>query len=205
MVDIAGVVKAFPGVRPVAGLDGCWTWSAGRFYFVLALTAEGGHAMQPNCRDVLDLDLVVTVLAFARARSEAVLAAAPFAVLEGFTSPSATPFDSVAAVIPAVHRYQEFDRPDLNEVTYAVFPAYRCEFSGLETQEEATYRFDYMLDAANLQRPPSPWSGCGLTTREPTRAVSVRTWASPQRTSSCRSCGIRIRRQRIHRVRELPE
>ena len=157
MVDIAGVVKAFPGVRPVAGLDGCWTWSAGRFYFALALTAEGGHAMQLNCRDVLDLDLVVTVLAFARARSEAVLAAAPFAVLEGFTSPSATPFDSVAAVIPAVHRYQEFDRPDLNEVTYAVFPAYRCEFSGLETQEEATYRFDYMLDAANLQRPPSPW------------------------------------------------
>ena len=59
--------------------------------------------MQVNCRNVLDLDLVVTLLAFARARSEAVLAAAPFAVLEGFTSPSATPFDSVAAEIGRAH------------------------------------------------------------------------------------------------------
>jgi hypothetical protein len=157
MVDIPGVVKEFPGVRPVAGLDACWTWSAGRFYFAIALTAEGAHAMQLNCRNALDLNLVVTLLAFARVRSEAVLAAAPFAILEGYTSPSATPFDSVAAVIPAVHRFQELDHPHLNDVTYAVFPAYRCEFSGLETQEEATYRFDYMLNAADLQRPPSPW------------------------------------------------
>src|SRR5262245_6543823 len=132
MIDIAALVKEVPGVRPVSELDGCWTWSAARFYFTLALTAEGSHAIQLNCRDVLDLNLVVAVLAFARARTEAVLTAAPFAVLEGFTSPSAAPFNSVAAVIPAVGRYQEFDHPDLNEVTYAVFPAYRCEFSGLE-------------------------------------------------------------------------
>ncbi len=157
MVDIAAVVKEFPGVRPVAGLDGCWMWSAGRFHFTLALTPEGGHAIQLNCRGDLDLDLVVAVLAFARARTDAVLAAAPLAVLEGFTSPSPAPFDTVAAVIPAVHRYQELDHPELNDVTYAVFPAYRCEFSGLETQQEATYRFDRMLDPANLQRPPSPW------------------------------------------------
>jgi len=100
---------------------------------------------------------VVAVLAFARRRTEAVLAGAPFAVLEGFTSTSATPFDCVAAAIPAIARYHEFDHPALNDVTYAVFPAYRCEFSGLETQEEATYTFDRVLDAANPHRPPSPW------------------------------------------------
>jgi hypothetical protein len=157
MVDIAAVVKEFPGAAPVAGLDGCWIWPAGRFHFALALTADGGHALQVNCRDALDLELVVAVLSFARAHTETVLAAAPLAVLEGFTSPSATPFDSVAAVIPAVHRYHDLDEPELNDVTYAVFPAYRCEFSGLETQEEAAYRFDRMLDPADLRRSPSPW------------------------------------------------
>ncbi|HEU4380188.1 MAG TPA: hypothetical protein VFR73_16565 [Hyphomicrobiaceae bacterium] len=157
MVDVAAVVKEFSGVRPVAGLDDCWTWSAGRFYFTIALTADDGHAMQLNCREVLDLNLVVAVLAFARRRTEAVLAGAPFAVMEGFTSTSATPFDCVAAAIPAIARYHEFDHPDLNDVTYAVFPAYRCEFSGRETQEEATYTFDRVLDAANPHRPPSPW------------------------------------------------
>ena len=157
MVDVAAIVKGFPDVRPVAGLDDCWTWWAGRFQFTIALTADGGHAMQLNCRDVLDLNLVVAVLAFARLRTEAVLAGAPFAVLEGFTSTSATPFDCVAAAIPAIARYHEFDHPDLNDVTYAVFPAYRCEFSGRETQEEATYTFDRVLDAANPRRPPSPW------------------------------------------------
>jgi hypothetical protein len=157
MVDIAAVVKEFPGAAPVAGLDDCWLWPAGRFHFALALTSDGGHALQLNCRGALDLDLVVAVLGFARDRTEAVLAAAPLAVLEGFTSPSATPFDTVAAAIPAVHRYHDIEHPELNEVTYAVFPAYRCEFSGLETQEEAAYRFDRMLDPANLERPPSPW------------------------------------------------
>ncbi len=154
MVDIAAVVGEFPGARPVAGLADCWTWSAGRFHFTLALTADGDHAMQLNCRDHFDLDLVTAVLSFARAHTETVLAAAPLAVLEGFASP---PFDTVAAVIPAVHRYLEYDHPELNEVTYAVFPAYRCEFSGMETQQEAAYRFDQMLDPANLRRPPSPW------------------------------------------------
>jgi hypothetical protein len=157
MVDIAAAVNEFPGVSPVAGLDRCWIWPGGRFHFLLAESAESGYALQLNCRDDLDLDLAVAVLAFARAHTETVLAAAPLAVLEGFASPSPTPFDCVAAVIPAVHRYLEFDDAELNDVTYAVFPAYRCEFSGLETQEEAAYRFDRMLDPANLRRPPSPW------------------------------------------------
>jgi hypothetical protein len=157
MVDIAAAVKKFPGVRPVAELEGCWTWSLGRFHYTLALTADGTHALQLNSRDELDLALVVAVLAFARDHTDIVLAAAPLAVVEGFTSPSATPYDTVAAAIPAVHRYLEYDHPQLNDVTYAVFPAYRCEFSGLETQQEATYRFDNMIDSADLRRPPSPW------------------------------------------------
>jgi len=157
MVDIAAVVKEFPGAIPVSGLDACWTWSVPGFDFFLAQAADGEHALQLNVRGDLDLELTLAVLAFARVHTESVLAAAPVAVLEGFTSPSATPFDTVAAVIPAVHRYLEFDSPELNEVTYAVFPAYLCEFSGLETQAEMAYRFDSMIDVADLQRPPSPF------------------------------------------------
>ena len=56
-----------------------------------------------------------------------------------------------------MHRYHPRRRAELNEVTYAVFPAYRCEFSLMETQEEAAYRFDDMIDVANLRRTPSPW------------------------------------------------
>lgn len=164
MTDIATVVREFPGVRPLAGLDDCWTWSAGRrFHFTLALTADGMHAMQINCRDFFDPELVVRVLSFAREYTPSVLAAAPFSVVEGFSAPPPTAdpagpaFDVVAAAIPAVHRYHERRLPDLNEVTYAVFPGYRCEFSGLETQREAVHRFDRMLDPADLRRVPSPW------------------------------------------------
>jgi hypothetical protein len=56
-----------------------------------------------------------------------------------------------------VHRYHERKNPELNEVTYAVFAAYRCEFSGRETQKEAVDRFDRMIDPANINRLPSPY------------------------------------------------
>jgi hypothetical protein len=36
-----------------------------------------------------------------------------------------------------------------------VFPGFRCEFSGTESQREAALRFDRMLDTADLRRPPS--------------------------------------------------
>ncbi|GIH08281.1 hypothetical protein Rhe02_63480 [Rhizocola hellebori] len=157
MVDIAAAVQGFPEAAPLAGLSGAWKWSAGRFHFALALSPEGDRAFQLNCRGTWEPDLAIAVLTFARAHSETVLAAAPLAVVEGFASPTATPFDVVGAAIPAVHRYLEFDNAELNEVCYAVFPGYRCEFSGLETQPEAVYRFDSMLDPANLQRQPSPW------------------------------------------------
>jgi hypothetical protein len=157
MVDIAAAVSEFPGVGPLAGMSDAWKWSAGGFHFAVALSPDGGHAFQLNGRDTWEPELAVAALTFAREHSATVLAAAPLAVVEGFSSPTATPFDAVGAAIPAVHRYLEFDNAELNEVTYAVFPAYRCEFSGLETQPEAAYRFDSMLDPANLRRQPSPW------------------------------------------------
>lgn len=156
MVDIASVVNEIPGARPADGLDGCWIWSLGRFHYALAVTADGGYAMQLNSRDEFDPELTYATLAFARARSETVVAAAPFAVLDGFTSPSANPFDVVASAMPGVHRHQS-NEPALRDLTYAVFPAFRCEFSGTESQKEAVNRYGRMLDAADLRRTPKPW------------------------------------------------
>lgn len=160
MIDIAAVVQRFNGVRPLPGMEDCWTWSAGRmFSYALALTADGAHAIQLNAMGELDTELAVDVLAFARERTVQVLSAVPFAVLDNYSPPAGSMvfFDTVAATIPAVHRYHEAKEPELNEVTYAVFPAYRCEFSGMETQQEAEDRFDRMIDVANFDRPPTPW------------------------------------------------
>jgi len=159
VTDIAAVVQGFDNVRPTPGLDDSWTWSLGPFTYALALTADGAHAVQLNARGEYDEELVAAVLSVARRRTTEVLSAAPFAVLDGFAPPasSKTPFDTVAAAIPAVHRYNETKEPELHEVTYAVFPAYRCEFSGRETQKEAVTRFNRMLNVVDLGRLPTPW------------------------------------------------
>jgi hypothetical protein len=160
VIDIAAVVQKFDDVRPLPGMEDAWTWAVeDMFAYALALTPDRAHAIQINFMGALEADLAVSVLSFARDRSGEVLSAAPFAVLEGYTPPASSGvfFDTVAAAIPAVHRYHELEEPELNEVTYAVFPAYRCEFSGRETQKEAEDRFDKMIDVADMQRLPTPW------------------------------------------------
>jgi hypothetical protein len=160
VIDIAAVVQKFDDVRPLPGMDDCWTWAVeDMFAYALALTPDRAHAIQMNFMGELDAELAVSVLSFARERGVEVLSAAPFAVLEGYTPPadSGVFFDTVAAAIPVVHRYHELDEPELNEVTYAVFPAYRCEFTGRETQKEAETRFDRMLDVADIHRLATPW------------------------------------------------
>lgn len=157
-MDIVEIVAGISGVRRVAELDDCWTWSTGgRFHFTLALTADGVHALQVSCRDYLDPELVIQVLRCARERSFEVLNAAPVAVLGHDFAPLSTKFDSVAAVAPGVHHFHQQERPELHAVTFAVFPAFQCEFSGMETMQEAVLRFRRMLDAANLLRAPQPW------------------------------------------------
>ncbi|MBM2620874.1 hypothetical protein JIG36_35775 [Actinoplanes sp. LDG1-06] len=157
MVDIAGVVQGFNGVQPLPGLTDAWTWTMGvRFAYGLALTPDGGHAVQMNVRGEADLELMASVLSYARERSSEVLAAVPFAVLDGYKPPADYQFDTVGAVMPAVYRLHK-KIPDLAEVTYQVFPAWRCEFSGRETQIEASDRFTKFLESADIKRLPRPF------------------------------------------------
>ncbi|MEU7906327.1 hypothetical protein [Actinoplanes sp. NPDC049118] len=158
MVDIANVVQGFPGVRPLPGIEDAWTWPLSTmFTYGLALTSDGAHAVQMNMRGAGDEQLLTDVLSFARDRSTEVLAAVPFAVLDDFQPRSSDyRFDTVAAVLPTVYNLHP-KTPELGKVTYMVFPAWRCEFSGRETEIEAKARLTKFLGAADLHRLPAPF------------------------------------------------
>jgi len=119
------------------------------------MTSDGNHAFQVNTRDYFDADLVRSTLAFALDHHREVLAAAPLAILPGF-SPKGSAFDTVVAIAPSVHEEHKFEYPNLHEVTYSVYPTYRCEFSGSETHKEVAVRDAKMVDSANLRREPAP-------------------------------------------------
>ncbi|MEU3303399.1 hypothetical protein ABZ729_26840 [Streptomyces sp. NPDC006678] len=157
-MDIEGAVSANRGVEEFPGLPKAWRWSPiPVFVFSLAVDAEGSRAYQVNTLDSFDEGLVRAVLEFSREhRIGEGRESQPFTVLPGFTYGSYG-FDSVAAVPPAVHRYHIGRNEALNDVVTAVFPAYRCEFSGTETPDEAEYRFRHMLRPATMSRPPVPY------------------------------------------------
>jgi hypothetical protein len=156
-VDTAEKLSRVPGIRPLDGLDHAYVWSMGPFHFAAALATDGRHLLQTSQREVLDEELVRHALRFARAHEKEVLAAAPFAVIEGFSAPG-WQFDVLVAGMPAVHRMHEVKDPELHALTYAVYPVYRCEFSGLETEDEAAYRIQRGVPAGDYRREgPSPY------------------------------------------------
>ncbi|GLZ80248.1 hypothetical protein Afil01_50550 [Actinorhabdospora filicis] len=153
-IDIAGEIARIEDVNPFPGLDGVWFWGVGGgwFTYTIALSGDRTAAFQVTCRDVYPAETVKDVIAFARANEAALLGAAPLVHVEGFTGHG---FDSVAAAIPSVADVND-EMPELNAVTYALFPAWRCEFSGAETEPEAYSRLD-MMDIADLRREPLPF------------------------------------------------
>ncbi|GIG70247.1 hypothetical protein [Phytomonospora endophytica] len=155
-VDIAGKIAEIEDVAPFPDLEKVWYWSIGGgwFTYTVALSSDGRSVFQMTCRDTYPAALVRDVLSFARHNESALLAAAPMAHVEGFDV-AGHGFDSVGAVIPAVAEANK-DRPEISAVTYLVFPGWRNEFSGAETEPEAYSRLR-MLDAANPKREPMPF------------------------------------------------
>ncbi|MFE1877995.1 hypothetical protein ACFW9N_45395 [Streptomyces sp. NPDC059496] len=157
-MNIGGAVAAIGDAHPVPGLPLAWRWSPmSRFVFSLAMDPDGRWAYQMNSLDVHDDGLAMAVLAFARQHQLGRgREARPFTVLSGF-SYGAYRFDAVAAASPTVHGYHHGRDEALNEVVSAVFPAYRCEFRGDETPEEAALRFTRMLRPTFVTRSPVPY------------------------------------------------
>jgi hypothetical protein len=152
-VDLAATFAALPGAVPLDGVPDAWFWThAPKFGHTAILSRDGKHAFQCYAHNSYDEGLARAVVTFAREHDDELIAAPerPLVVVEGFEHPGFG-FDTVVAVSPTVHKYQA-DKPEVHEATRAVFPAYRCEFSGAETQDEAAYRY---TRAAGAQ--PSRW------------------------------------------------
>ncbi|MFH8613252.1 barstar family protein [Streptomyces sp. NPDC018029] len=158
LMDFDSALSGFPGVAPLPGMEAAWRWSPNpMFTFTAAASADRGHLLQVNVRGANDEGLVRAVLAFGRERSpEFVGAAAQLTLLEGFRH-EGSHFDAVGVAAPKVHGYHANGNPDLNAVTYALFPAFRIEISGRETEEEAWGRFRRMLQPTKLDRTPVPF------------------------------------------------
>lgn len=97
------------------------------------------------------------MLSFARAHEQELLGEGRFlGSVAGLRVPEHE-FDAVAAAVPDVHGHHKAQNPDLTAVTYIVFPAYACEFSGHETLAEAEARYTKMLRPAEIGREPVPF------------------------------------------------
>jgi hypothetical protein len=155
-VDIVERLMRLFDVEPIDGLPDAWHWSRIGFHYAAALTTDRRHLLDTSSRDRLDLALMRSVLKFGREHEAEVLDAAPLAVLEGFSAPGYR-FDALVAAMPSVHRAFKAKDRELHAVTYDVYPAYRCEFSGQETEDEARYRFEDDVDLADYHREPNPF------------------------------------------------
>jgi hypothetical protein len=160
-VDLASTFSAMPNVTPLGDLPDAWHWGlAPGFDFAAALSEDRKYVFQCYALDSYDEDLVRAVLVFAREHGADLIAPPdrPLVVVEGF-SHSGSKFDMVVAVSPTIHKYHAKENPEVHEVTRAVFPAYRCEFAGDETQEEAQYRYARAagVPVTRLTREPHPY------------------------------------------------
>ncbi|MFH8560326.1 hypothetical protein [Streptomyces sp. NPDC017988] len=157
-MDFNSLLSGLPGVAPLSDIEAAWRWSPNpMFTFTAALSADREHLLQVNVRGANDESLVREMLSSARERSpEFVGTGVQLCALEGFRH-EGSPFDAVGVAAPKVHGYHATENPELNAVTYALFPAYRTEISGRETEEEAWGRFRKMLRPTKLDRVPVPF------------------------------------------------
>lgn len=159
-MELTTTFSAMPNVTSLGDLSEAWHWShAPGLDMCAALSADGKHAFQTNTRGSFDEDLAVALMSFARTHGADLIAAPerPLTVVEGFSHPGYA-FDAVAAVGPAVHSYHP-DDAEVHQATWAVLPAFRCEFTGDEDVAEADYRFAQAQGVPfyNWRREPRPF------------------------------------------------
>lgn len=68
----------------------------------------------------------------------------------------------VAAIGPGVHKYHK-DDSEMHEATRAIAPAYRCEFSGTEDEDDVIYRWTRAPGATPTRHDREPRPSIKLT------------------------------------------
>lgn len=156
-MDLRSKVAAQVGAAPIEDLPDAWHWSRMVFNFDAILTPDHKHLLEMRVMGRYDAALARAVLEFAREHSEQIIAGdRPLVPLNGFTCPG-WEFDTVTAVSPSVHDNHAQDDADLHTATWTLFPGYRCEFSGTETEDEAIHLFRRALQPTKLDRSPVPF------------------------------------------------
>jgi hypothetical protein len=156
-MDLTPKVAAQPGAAPIEGMPDAWHWSRLVFNFDAVLTPDREHLLEMRVMGDYDPDLARAVLAFGREASARIVdGGRPLVPLNGFSCPG-WEFDTVAAVGPGVHENHAADDADLHAATWTLFPAFRCEFSGTETEAEAIHLFRLALRPTTLDRSPVPF------------------------------------------------
>ena len=162
-MDLAWL-KALPNIEPLDGLTDAWSWTetptAPSYSSALALTEDRSHVFECYAHDSYDEGLARAILEFARSRESDLLAPPDtlLVVAEGFSHESYR-FDTVVSVSPKIHSFHLDDNPGVHEITRAVFPAYRCEFSGTENEEELAFRYKRAagVKPTSWDREPKPF------------------------------------------------
>ncbi|CAM3410916.1 hypothetical protein [Stackebrandtia soli] len=156
-MDVAGLITNWSGaaLSPLPGLEQAWTFRDGGSRRAIAVSGNAEFAFQASARQEMPDGFFVSVLGFARWHSARLLAAVPLARVDGFAYPDLT-FDSLIALLPSVAAVNAVSFPELSARTYAVFPGWECEVSGVESEADASLRFRRIVKTQDLTRAPSP-------------------------------------------------
>jgi hypothetical protein len=178
-VDLASTFSGMPGASPLAGLSEAWHWAmAPGLDFGAALTGDGKNALQCFALRSYDEGLVTAVLSFAREHADVLVAPPerPLVVAEGFAHPGYG-FDTVVAFGPGLHRHHE-ETPEVHQAIRAVQPAFRCEFAGDESEEDAAYLFNRAAGVPSTRLDHEPHPFLKMRYKTDTRVIPERIFTS---------------------------
>ena len=108
-----------------------------------------------NHLDFFDEQLCRETLLFAIEHETRVMACESVVVLDGF-SVANYGFNTTVALASKFHRMHKAKRPDLHQVTLALFPAFECEFIGDEDDADLEFLYSKIVNPSELQREPNP-------------------------------------------------
>lgn len=195
-MDLTETFAAIPNATRIASVPDAWSWcdvpQAPKFGFSAVLSKDRKHAFQCYAHNSYDEGLAHAIVAFAREHDAELIAPPerPLVVVEGFGH-AGYGFDILVAVSPTVHKYHA-DKPDVYRVTRAVFPAYRCEFAGDETEKDAWFRYTVARGVH-----PTRWN------REPRPYLRMRMRTATGR--EIRKRGFAHPLELVHELTELPD
>lgn len=155
-MNIRETVQQFKNCSPLSGTDDAWQWSpAPGLNFSGVLSADGERLFQFSFRGPADETVCREVLEFTREHTDVLSRDRPLNVAEGLRT-TTRGFEAVATLPPGVHLHYEYENPDFNPFVFVVFPGYRCEFAGDESEPETLAR-RRLINPSVLDREPSPF------------------------------------------------